>query len=95
MRFTREEINHLRDGFVDKYHEAFQIEPGSTITLRCEKDQPIVINEQTYYGCGEVVSRHEVHEDPRDMWELVADLYILHLHNTHSFGDPFEELDDI
>jgi len=96
MSLTREEINYIRDTMAKEYESSFPVTAGSTVTLRCEAGERIAIERtngsiEEYIGCGEIVSKHEVREDVAAMWEIVADLYILHLDSAHGLGGALTE----
>ena len=61
-------------------------EPGTTVTLTCEKEGLMWKDRVTgkeHKGCGDTIASFEYKPSTDAAWDIAADLYILHMSNRH------------
>ena len=85
MAFNATETEELKQYILSQF-SAISGEPGTTVTLTCDKDGLMWKDQLTgkeHKGCGETIASFEYKPYTDPVWDIAADLYVLHISNRH------------
>lgn len=86
---TSRDIRDIRDDLLEQFREENDLIVGNELTVDC--DTTMVIAEygnEKVYGCGLLLAKFVIWEDFDAIWEIVTDMYMIHLHNKHGLDSP-------
>jgi len=91
---NKTDLRKLRTDLIEALTAEQTLLPTQRITIACS-DRILISNEKfSVEGCGNVLAVFKAWDDTTAIWELIADMYVMHLHNDHGLGetfDPFEK----
>lgn len=85
MGFNAIETEELKQYILAQFSEIAGA-PGTTVTLTCDKQRQMWKDYETgkeHKGCGETIASFEYRPYTDPVWDIAADLYVLHISNRH------------